>query len=303
MSPLVLYFASGESLYGGALLLLLAIVVSPFLKTGWQRLLRNLVAWLGLALMLMASPPISWEVYAGFLVAFTLWFISESRFTNSPFWARLRLPAAAVFAGFLAIVPAMELRHRHLPVITGRSSAHLTVIGDSISAGIDPRVPSWPTVMQQMTGVPVKSLALPGAELAEALTMAAKLRREDRVVLIEIGGNDLLSGVSSEEFAKRLEALLVKATSPGRVLVSFELPLLPLWVSQGRAQRRLAAKYGVYLIPKRYLAEVISGRNATLDGLHLSNVGTRRMSETVAKALSNVLRGSRSTLEGKVADR
>jgi hypothetical protein len=123
MSPLVLYFASGESLYAGAVLLLLA-VASPFLKKKWWRQLRNLLAWPGLALMLMASPPIPWEVYAGFLVAFTLWLSSERRFSNSVVWGRLRMPTAAVFAGFLLLVPAMELRHRNLPVVTGASSDH-----------------------------------------------------------------------------------------------------------------------------------------------------------------------------------
>jgi hypothetical protein len=82
--------------------------------------------------------------------------------------------------------------------------------------------------MQQMTGVPIKNLALPGADMTEALGMAAKLTPEDKVVLIEIGGIDLLAGVSSEEFARRLEAFLLKVTSPGRVVASFELPLLPL---------------------------------------------------------------------------
>jgi hypothetical protein len=203
MSPLVLYFASGESLYAGAVLLLFSIAISSFLKRGWQRLWRNIVAWLGLALMLMASPPISWAVYAGFVFAFMFWFISETRFTNSQFWARLRMPTAALFAGFLLLVPAVELRHRSLPVVTGASSDHLTVIGDSISAGIDPRVPSWPTVMQQMTGVPVKSLALPGANMVEAMTMASKLTPEDQVVLIEIGGNDFAVG---REFRRILPA-------------------------------------------------------------------------------------------------
>ena len=289
MNPVVMYFASGESLYAGAALLLLAIALSSLLRRGWQRL-RNIAAWLGLLLMVMASPPFGWIVDIGFLGAFMLWLGAEHRIARAAVPATWRTATAAILAGVLLALSATELRHRYPPTIAGVQSDHLVVIGDSISAGIDPRVQSWPTVMQQMTGVPVKNLALPGADLLEALTTVARLKPEDRVVLIEIGGNDLLSGVPSGEFARRLEAVLERVTSPDRVVVMFELPLLPHWTSYGQAQRRLASKYGVVLIPKRDFAAVISGRNATLDGLHLSDLGAHRMAELVARILSPVLK-------------
>jgi lysophospholipase L1-like esterase len=65
-------------------------------------------------------------------------------------------------------------------------------------------------------------------------------------------------------------------------------------IAYGRIQRGLAAKYGVWLIPKRFFAEVIGGANATSDGLHLSNEGTRRMAALVALALSPVLKSGQA---------
>jgi hypothetical protein len=41
MNPVALYFASGESLYLGAALLLLVIAVSPFARRTWSLHLRN----------------------------------------------------------------------------------------------------------------------------------------------------------------------------------------------------------------------------------------------------------------------
>ncbi len=64
-----------------------------------------------------------------------------------------------------------------------------------------------------------------------------------------------------------------------------ELPLLPQRIGYGQAQRRLARKYGVHLVPKRYFARVISGANATSDGLHLSEEGSRRMAQLVAEVI------------------
>jgi hypothetical protein len=82
--------------------------------------------------------------------------------------------------------------------------------------------------------------------------------------VIEIGGNDLLMGVSAEEFGRALDALISKVIAPGRTGVMFELPLLPQKIAYGQIQRRLATKYG---IPKRYFTEAIGDADATSDGL------------------------------------
>jgi hypothetical protein len=63
----------------------------------------------------------------------------------------------------------------------------------------------------------------------------------------------------------------------------FELPLLPNYIAYGQIQRRISRKYGVFLIPKRYFAGVLSGAAATTDGLHLSQIGTRRMATIVSQ--------------------
>lgn len=119
--------------------------------------------------------------------------------------------------------------------------------------------------------------------------MAEKVTSDDRVVLIEMGGNDLLGGVPSSAFEKNLDATLSKLAMPGRTIVMFELPLLPYKVPYEQIQRRLAATYGVWLIPKRYLSGVIGGPNATTDRLHLSEAGAHRMAMPVESALSQVL--------------
>ena len=123
----------------------------------------------------------------------------------------------------------------------------------------------------------------------EGPDMAEKVTPDDRIVLIEIGGNDLLGGVPSVTFNKNLDATLSKLAMPGRTIVMFELPLLPHKIAYGQIQRHLASKYGIWLIPKRYFVQVIAGPNATSDGLHLSDIGAHRMATLVAKTLSAVL--------------
>lgn len=289
MNPVVVYFASGDSLYAGALLLLLAVVFSRYVKQRWLLRLRNLAAWLGLALMVMACPPYSWTVDVILIAAFGLWLTVANQWLKRP-RAQWRPWSAAVLLVVLLELTASELSHRRMPAIMGVLSDHLVVIGDSISSGIDPRMPAWPVVMQQLTNVPVKNLSRPGARVAEGTDMAEKVTPDDRVVLVELGGNDLLGGVPSVAFEQSLDATLSKLAMPGRTMIMFELPLLPHKIAYGQIQRRMATKYGVWLIPKRCLIEVFGGANATSDGLHLSESGTHRMAMLVATVLSPVLK-------------
>ncbi len=214
MNPVASWLASGDSLYAGAILLLVVIATSPYFKGRWL-LLRNVAAWLALAMIVLASPPFAWVVDAVFLAVFALWFVASNQTAPGQTLVRLRLAATAALLLLLLILPAMELSHRNMPVIVGVPCDHLVVIGDSISSGFDPRAPAWPTVMQQTTGVPVKNLALPGAQAIEGRVMVEKVTPEDCAVLIEIGGNDLLSGVPSKEFEQALETILSRVAAPG----------------------------------------------------------------------------------------
>lgn len=289
MNPILLYFASGESLYIGALLLLVVVVISPRLKRNMVLRIRNVTAWFAIVMIVMACPPFSWVIDGIFLAVFGLWCIASAQET----WRKLRSVATAALLGLLLALPAVEYSHRAMPAIAGLPTDHLVVIGDSISSGIDPRQLAWPDVLQQMTGTSVKNLARPGAQTSEAQAMAKNITPEDRVVLIEIGGNDLLTGVPSDEFERTLDRLLSMVSSPGRTVAMFELPLLPNKIAFGQIQRRLATKYGVYLIPKRFFANVISGADSTSDGLHLSDAGARRMAALVAQTLLRVLKIAR----------
>jgi acyl-CoA thioesterase-1 len=295
MNPVALYFASGESLYPGALLLMLVALISLRLRRAWALRMKNVTAWLAFVMIVMACPPFPWFIDAVFLIVFALWFWASDIVVVRPRWLRARQAATIALVTLLFALPAVELSHRAIPVIAGIPSDHLVVIGDSISSGIDPHVPAWPEVLQQTTSTHVKNLSRPGAKTSEGLVMTESITQEDSVVLIEIGGNDLLSGVPSSEFGRALEALLSKVSAPGRTVVMFELPLLPNKIAYGQIQRRLATKHGVFLIPKRFFVNVIGGANATSDGLHLSEAGAGHMAALVGQVLSHVLRPPATT--------
>ena len=66
-----------------------------------------------------------------------------------------------------------------------------------------------------------------------------------------------------------------------RELVMFELPLFPFDNAYGIQQRNISRRYHIRLIPRRFLANILASPGATVDGIHLSNDGQRKMADLV----------------------
>jgi acyl-CoA thioesterase-1 len=130
------------------------------------------------------------------------------------------------------------------------------------------------------------NLSRPGDTVASAiegqLPDIPSPRRGD-LVIVEVGGNDMLEGGRSDVFEENLAELSGSLAGPGREIVMFELPLLPGRWAWGRAQRRIARDDGVTLIPKRVLAGVLLEPDNTEDGLHLTRQGHERLASAVAE--------------------
>jgi lysophospholipase L1-like esterase len=248
-------------------------------------------------MIIMACPPVSWATDAVFLTSFMLWyFVINLKTARRELTSIMSVALAASAIG----ISAHEFPHRNLPKIRGDTSDHLVVIGDSISAGLDTSISTWPTMMERNTGLPIRNLAKPGAMMADGITMAREVSPQDGLIVLEIGGNDLLANQSAANFDKSLDTLLSRLAAPDRTIVMFELPLLPHKICYGQVQRRLASQYGVWLIPKRYFVQIIRGADATSDGLHLTSAGAHRMALLVTHVLSPVLKMNNSRFTSQV---
>jgi acyl-CoA thioesterase-1 len=164
---------------------------------------------------------------------------SSSQSTPDPVW--LRRATALIWLGIIAL----ELPHQFAPRLPPLGNPRLWIIGDSVTAGAGAQEKHlWPDLLPE--SIEVHNLAQPGATTATALQRQVRLMpAEGGLVLIEIGGNDLLGETSSAAFERDLDALLSgvagsagaspsqRATaglpnSAARVVVMFELPLPPL---------------------------------------------------------------------------
>lgn len=277
MNGLVYHVASGQAFFSGAALVLLACLLSMHPKRFAQRLSLLLVI-IGLIAVAVSSTPLPYW-FVAFLVAVTvLWLVSRSHQR----WRWFSMGAALLW--FLAIV--WEAPYHVVPSINRASSRSLTIIGDSVTAGMgDRETETWPIYMSDTHDIQIQDLSFPGATTKSAL---AKVKASDiasPVVLLEIGGNDVLGTTTAQDYARNLEALLAYLHVAGRQIVMFELPLPPFSHSFGHAQRTLANKYAVVLIPKRMFLDVLADENNTLDTIHLSKLGHERMADLVWRIL------------------
>jgi len=243
------------------------------------------LATLGILLVVMSSTPIRWYVYGPWL-AVAAGSVAVAYAEALPRRLRnLRPVVAAVLLSASSTLCVAEARHWWLPRISGGSGAPVFVIGDSLSAGTGADTTVWPEIHARRSGRRVVNLAEPGATLRSALRQAAKLPEGPGILVLEIGGNDLLNGAGARAFREDLDRLLTIAAGPGRQVVMFELPLPPFHAAFGEAQRSLATKHGVTMIPKRCLGAALGLEGATLDGLHFSRTGHDYVAEFMARVI------------------
>jgi acyl-CoA thioesterase I len=156
-----------------------------------------------------------------------------------------------------------------------------------VTAGLgDQKTRTWPGLLAREHSIDVHDLSQMGGTVASALRRLDKEPPGDGIVLLEIGGNDLLGPTSAADFDDRLDALLAQVCRNGRTVLMFELPLPPFCNDFGLTQRRLAAKHGVRLIPRRILVSVLTAADATVDSIHLTQSGHQAMADRVWSLIS-----------------
>jgi acyl-CoA thioesterase-1 len=181
----------------------------------------------------------------------------------------------------------LELPYHLGPRLPGTGHAPLFVIGDSLSAGIGDGVVPWPDRLARDHGLAVVNLAVAGASTANGRRQADELPDEDGIVVVVLGGNDIIARRRVSDFEQDLEYIVRRATVRARPVAMLEIPLPPLANGYGRAQRRLAARYRVTLVPKRELALILARPGATTDGLHLSDTGQSDFADVVWRVVGD----------------
>jgi acyl-CoA thioesterase-1 len=291
MNPLFSFFAGGLALGWGILILLGAIVIELvcFSSSGsvFWRWLERVFAMVAAVLILSASPPVASWLLGVWIIIFILWRLESN--SGFLFSLDLRWPVIAVFV-VLNLVLGFNALISYLPPEGVKNKPEKVVVfGDSLTAGIpgDGTEKQWPEIVEEKTGIKFKSHSRGGARVEYVVRKLIKMdldSSQNTIYLILIGGNDILGKTTPEKYERDLEKMY-SLLNFGSVIYSFEIPLPPFSSDLALIQRKVAARHGVRLIPRRYLASLLGTSRYTMDGVHLSTAGHRRLAEIVIELL------------------
>lgn len=182
----------------------------------------------------------------------------------------------------------------------------LLCFGDSNTYGYDPRSyfggrygaeSRWTDILAQKSGWDIVNAGENGREIprreSELERFAALLQRcRPDLLLILLGGNDLLQGASVPEVSARMEAFLNRAAlDPERIVLIAPPAMAPgAWVTEPRLltdsaalaeeYRALAEKLGVNFLDAGAWKIAL-----TFDGVHFTEAGNQTFAENLFPAL------------------
>ena len=167
------------------------------------------------------------------------------------------------------------------------SSASILIVGDSLSAGYGIKVEqSWPALLQEhfkQANEPYKvhNASISGQTTSEGVRQIDQLLQltAPKVVVLELGANDGLRGLSITEMESNLETMIKKANGAKAKVVLLGIRVLNNYGRRYGAMftetfERLAQKYSLEFVPFMLepLEKVLTPENRSeyiqADGLH-----------------------------------
>lgn len=205
------------------------------------------------------------------------------RLLPSVFAQETRWLAAAALAA-LALA-ACGNKVAQLPQLA--ASDVIVAFGDSLTYGTGAsEQESYPLVLGSLLGRQVVRAGVPGEVTAQGLARLPEVIEEHRpkLVIVCLGGNDMLRKVKEAEIRSNLKAIVktLKEQGIGVVLVGVPKPALITGPAEFYAE--IAKEFGIPY-EKRVVTSVLYAPDMKSDPIHPNAKGYRRMAEALAELL------------------
>lgn len=173
------------------------------------------------------------------------------------------------------------------------SGERIIAFGDSLVQGVGASPGrDIVSVLSRRLGVPIVNAGRSGDTTGAALTRldSSVLSRNPRIVIVLLGGNDMLRRVPRATTFANLDAIVsrIRARGAAVILVSVELGFGT--GADGRAYEELASRTSSALV--RDILDGIFGRQALMsDGIHPNDRGYEMMADRIEPALKDLIKG------------
>lgn len=187
-------------------------------------------------------------------------------------------------------------------LLPGISAAQQTILvfGDSLSAAYGiPREAGWVSLLQQELQRAHPQYRIVNASISGETTggglrrLASALRQhQPGIVILELGANDGLRGIPSQDIEANLGKLITQSRKAGAKVLLLGMQLPPNYGGGYTARfkalhLRLARKYQIALVP--YLLEGVAPEQFQADNLHPNSEAQEKILRTVLKKLEPLL--------------
>lgn len=173
--------------------------------------------------------------------------------------------------------------------IVNRAPASATIVafGDSLTSGVGAGSGSdYPAQLAEIINRPVLNRGVPGETTAHAMRRLERdvLGENPGVVILFLGGNDMLQRLSQEEMFSNLDRMVEKIQRQGAMVVLVGLKGFPFDQGYGAAYKALARRRGCVFVPDA-MGGILTEPGLKADQVHPNGKGYRLIAEKVADAL------------------
>lgn len=175
------------------------------------------------------------------------------------------------------------------------SGRTIVCLGDSITAGVGAGPgEGYPDLLAARFGADVVNAGVPGDTAEQGLArLGGALEEDPWLVVVQLGGNDLLRGVPAEKTDLALEAIVSGVLAHGAVPLVIELDA-PFGEAYRTIFDRIEERHPGLPVVRGALGEILRSPARKADPVHPNAAGYRDLAEAIGDAIEPLLdaRGS-----------
>jgi acyl-CoA thioesterase-1 len=197
-------------------------------------------------------------------------------------WLLLLIAAGAVAYHFWPATAIVNARPHAGPIVA---------FGDSLTSGVGaPQGQAWPDVAAGLIGKPILNRGVAGNTIGDAAARLGSdvLAEKPSIVIVLLGGNDLLRQMDLDQSFAELERMVRMMQDDGALVVLVGLESIIPLQGVGRRYQRIAEATGAVYVPD-ILDDIFANGTRMADTIHPNADGHRIMAERIAKALKPYL--------------
>lgn len=165
----------------------------------------------------------------------------------------------------------------------------IVVLGDSIAAGVGSGPgQAYPELLAARFGTEVVNAGVSGNTTADGLARIDEVLEENPwMVIIELGGNDLLRRVPPEQTEQNLRGIVDRVISARAVPVLVEMDA-PFGGNYLAIYEQLGEEYNIPVVEET-LGEILRDRDLKADTIHPNAEGQKILAEAIAEEIEPIL--------------